>query len=239
MGPSGNNPLDPLLAATDGQAATFVCALDEAFKDTDLKQAHQVVRMAVAGGMPAETVLFQLVLPAVERMLRSAGEGCEVSLAQHFLTSQIASDVAGWLIPQFKTTQDSAGCVVLGTSAGDFHGLGKTIVSGCLRAHNFRVVDLGLNVSPEAFVDRALVEGASVIGISSMMVHTATGARGSRGVRSLLRSRGLEAHVRIIVGGAPYRHNPQLFRSVEADAWAEDGLAAAGTVRKLIQEVNS
>lgn len=231
--PDGGAPLGE--AHPDDYARAF----GQALEDTDFRKAHEVVESATMAGLPAERVLFELVLPAVERMMRSASEGCEVSLAQHFLSSQIASDLAGWLIPRFKTVRGDLGRVVVGTSAGDFHGLGKTIVSGCLRAHNIHVIDLGLNVAPEVFVDRAVLVGASVIGISSMMVHTATGPRGCRGVRAILRERGLEGRIKIVVGGAPYRHNAQLYNAVEADAWAEDGLAAASVVRRVLGEVQA
>lgn len=215
----------------------FVQAFQAAITDTDRLQALRVVESALAEGLPAETILFELVLPVVDGMIRSVSENCDTSLAQHFMTSQIAAEAAGVLIPRFRTQPGVVARMVIGTSVGDFHGLGKAIVSGCLRAHGFQVCDLGLNVSPQTFVDRAVEEGASVIGISSMMVHTALGDSGSRKVRELLRERGLEDRVKILVGGAPYRHDPQLFLRAHADAWAEDGLAAVGVIRELTKGV--
>jgi trimethylamine corrinoid protein len=214
----------------------FFSSFQAAITDTDRGEALRVVQSAVEAGIPAEKVLFELVLPALDRMVRSVSEGCGASLAQHFMTSQIASELAAWLIPRFQNQRGPAGRVVIGTSVGDFHALGKTIVSGCLRAHNYIVIDLGLNVAPEAFVDTALAEEASVIGISSMMVHTAVGGLGCRKVREILRARALEDRIKVIVGGAPYRHDPALYRAVQADAWAEDGLTAAGVIHALIKE---
>jgi len=190
----------------------------QALADTDAAEAMRIAQTAVASGRTAEDTLFGLVLPAVDGSIRALSEDCEISLAQHFMTSQIASQVADWLIPRFTSKEGPAGRLVIGTAAGDFHGLGKTIVSGCLRAHRFVVQDLGLNVPPERFVSEALAHQASVIAISSMMVHTALGASGCRKVRTLLQAQGLEGQIKIIVGGAPYRHDPELFRAVNADS---------------------
>jgi len=64
-----------------------------------------------------------------------------------------------------------------------------------------------------------------------MMVHTARGELGCLGVRRLLRERGLEGQIKLIVGGAPYRHDDKLFEVVQADAWAVNGVVA-GLIRE-------
>ena len=86
------------------------------------------------------------------------------------------------------------------------HTLGKRIVVGCLKTMMVEVSDLGGNVPAARFVDEAERVGAQVIGISAMMVHTATGPEGCRKVRQILHERGLEERIKIVVGGAPYRH---------------------------------
>jgi methanogenic corrinoid protein MtbC1 len=56
-------------------------------------------------------------------------------------------------------------------------------------------------------------------------------------VRELLRERGLEERIRIVVGGAPYRFDEQLYKTVGADAWAADGISAGKVIIDLIREV--
>lgn len=209
---------------------------DEAIFDTDRDQALGAVQTALGLGVEAEDIVFRIVVPSIERYLDEAAAH-QVSLAQHYLAAQIAGEVVEAMLPRFRHAPDCQGRVVIGTAQGDFHGLGKRIVTGCLKAHMFAVTDLGLNVSPTAFVDAAVVAGAQVIGISSMMVHTARGEDGCLGVRRILRERGLESCIRVIVGGAPYRFDDKLYLQVGADAWAENGLAAAGVVTELVQEV--
>jgi len=210
---------------------------NEAIMDTDRDKALLVVRDALSLGISPEDVVFEVVVPAIELMMRSISESQGVSLAQHFMAAQIASEVVDEMVPQFKQAPDIIGRVVIGTAQGDFHGLGKRIVSGCLKAMMIDVIDLGLNVAPERFVEEALAQNAQVIAISSMMVHTATGDNGCRRVRQLLQERGVEDRIRLAVGGAPYRFDPELYRNVGADAWADNGIAASKTISNLIREV--
>jgi methanogenic corrinoid protein MtbC1 len=217
----------------------IITAYNEAIFDTDKDRVLQVVRTAVQDGMSPEDVVFRLVMPAIEQMLASVSEEMDANLAQHFLTSQIAAEVVEEMLPRFQQAPEACGTIVIGTSAGDFHGLGKRIVIGCLKAHMVRTIDLGLNVGPERFVDEAVAHGAGAIGISSMMVHTARGENGCRMVRQILRDRGLEGKIRIIVGGAPYRFDAQLFKEVGADAWAENGIAAGKVIADLLREERS
>jgi methylmalonyl-CoA mutase cobalamin-binding domain/chain len=153
------------------------------------------------------------------------------------MAAQIASEVVDEMVPHFTKAPEIIGRVIIGTSQGDFHGLGKRIVSGCLKAMMIDVTDLGLNVAPERFVDEAVAQDAQVIAISSMMIHTAKGDNGCRRVRQILKEQGLETRIRIAVGGAPYRFDPELYRTVGADAWADNGITAGRTITDLIREV--
>jgi methylmalonyl-CoA mutase cobalamin-binding domain/chain len=210
---------------------------NEAIMDTDRDKALLVVRDALSLGISPEEVIFEVVVPAIELMMQSISENQGVSLAQHFMAAQIASEVVDEMVPQFKQAPDILGRVVIGTAQGDFHGLGKRIVSGCLKAMMIEVTDLGLNVAPERFVNEAVAQDAQVIAISSMMVHTAKGDNGCRRVRQILKEQGLEDRIRIAVGGAPYRFDPELYRTVGADAWADNGITASRMIAELIREV--
>jgi trimethylamine corrinoid protein len=209
---------------------------NEAILDTDREMALKVIHQATESGVTPEQVVFDIVIPSIETMINSLGEGKEISLAQHFITSQIAAEVTEAMIPKFKKTKEVIGHVVIGTSQGDFHGLGKRIVMGCLKALTIDVTDLGLNVSPERFVEKAVELNAEVIGISSMMVHTARGENGCLKVRQILREKNLEDTIKIIVGGAPYRYDTGLYKMVKADAWADNGITAGKVITNLIKE---
>lgn len=207
--------------------------------ETDKAAALRIVQGALDGGLTPEKAVFDVVVPGMERMIGGMISDNLVTLSQHFLASQIAEEVIDRLIPLFATAPEVQGRVVIGTSHGDFHGLGKKIVTGCLRARMFKVTDLGINVAPERFVDEAVAAGAEIIAISSMMVHTATGERGAKGVRRILHERGLEDKHRLIVGGAPYRFYSDLYQEVGADAWADSAAEAPAVVARLVLEVRS
>ena len=210
---------------------------NEAIFDTDRDRALMVVHQAVEQGVSPEDVVFKVVLPALDLMVKAISENMDANLAQHFMTAQIADTVTAEMIAKFKKVPAVVGTVVIGTAQGDMHSLGKRIVIGCLKARMIDVTDLGVNVTPEHFVDEAVGRKAQVIGISAMMVHTARGENGSLAVRRLLQERGLEAKIRIIVGGAPFRFDDGLYRAVQADAWASDGVTASKVVADLVKEV--
>ncbi|CAK0763826.1 hypothetical protein CCP3SC15_3000004 [Gammaproteobacteria bacterium] len=170
-------------------------------------------------------------------MMKAITEDFDANLAQHFMTAQIALQVTEEMLPRFEHPPEIIGRVVLGTAKGDLHSLGKRILTGCLRSLMIEVIDLGVNVDPVRFVDQAVAQGADVIGISAMMMHTADGEEGCRRVRRILQERGLEKCIRVVVGGAPFRCDPELWQRVGADGWAPDGISAGKMITHLIQEV--
>jgi methanogenic corrinoid protein MtbC1 len=217
----------------------LVKAYNDAVYETDKDAAFDVVAQALKAGVTPEQVVFEIVVPAVEEMMSLITRDPDANLAQHFMTAQIASEVTDKMLERFRRPPEIVGRVVIGTAAGDLHSLGKRIVSGCLKSLMVDVIDLGVNVTAERFVDEAVRAQAHVIAVSAMMVHTATGADGSLGVRRLLRERALEGHIKLVVGGAPYRFDEQLFQAVGADAWAADGVRASRVIADLVRNART
>lgn len=212
-------------------------AYNAAVLDTDRAAALQVVSDALAQGVSPEDIVFKVVIPGLELMVKALDEGFDTNLAQHFMTSQIAAEVTEKMLTLFKSPPEPAGYVVIGTAAGDLHTLGKRIVIGCLKAQMIEVSDLGVNVPAEKFVDEAVARNAQVIGVSAMMVHTARGENGALKVSQILRDRGLAGKIKLVVGGAPFRYDPELYKFVHADGWAENGVTAAKVIMDCIREV--
>lgn len=217
--------------------AQIIKTYNEAIFDTDRDRALEIIHDAVEKGVSPEEIVFKVVIPAIEQMVKSISEDFDTNLAQHFMTAQIAAEVTEEMIARFKKPPEIIGRIVIGTAYGDLHTLGKRIVVGCLRSMMFEVTDLGVNVNAEKFVDAAVACNAKVIGISAMMVHTARGENGCLKVRRILKERGLEEKIKIIVGGAPYRFDPELCRMVQADAWAEDGITASKVITEMIKGI--
>jgi len=215
----------------------FIKSYNEAIYDTDREQAMKIVKKALDAGASPEDIIFKLVIPAMSAMIKSVSEDFDANLAQHFMTAQIASEVTDAMVERIEKPPQPVGRIIIGTAEGDIHSLGKKIVIGCLRAFLIDAVDLGVNVPPKKFVDEAVKRNAPVIGISAMMVHTATGENGPRAVRTLLQKRGLENRIKLIVGGAPFRFDPNLKDNIGADAVAEDGMVAAEIIKTFFSEV--
>ncbi len=208
----------------------------EAIVDTDRDRALEVVQNALKNGVSPEDIVFKLISASLRQTMQTMSSQ-ETNLAQHYLTSKIAVEVSEQMIPRFKKKPKVEGRVVIGTASGDLHSLGKRIVAGCLTALMMEVTDLGVNVSAEKFVAAAVEQDAHVIGVSAMMMHTAKGEDGPVKIRQLLKEKGLEERIKLVVGGAPYHFDPRLYKSVGADAWSEDGIKAADTITRLIREV--
>ncbi|HCK81662.1 MAG TPA: cobalamin-dependent protein [Candidatus Competibacter sp.] len=215
----------------------FIKAYNEAVFETDKEAAFTAVNTALAEGIPPEDIVFKIVIPAVEEMMSNITKDPDANLAQHFMTAQIAAEVTEKMLEKFEHPPEIIGRVVIGTAHGDLHSLGKRIVMGCLKALMVEATDLGVNVPAEKFVDEAIARDAQVIAMSAMMVHTATGEDGACKVRQILKERGLEQRFKLIVGGAPYRYDTELYQAVGADSWAPDGVNAARAIINLIQQV--
>ncbi|HRD68368.1 MAG: cobalamin-dependent protein [Candidatus Competibacter sp.] len=217
----------------------YIKAYNEAVFETDKEAAFTAVSAALTQGVKAEDIVFKIVIPTVEEMMSMITKDPDANLAQHFMTAQITAEVTEKMLERFEHPPEIIGRVVIGTAHGDLHSLGKRIVMGCLKALMVETIDLGVNVTAEKFVDTAIAREAQVIAVSAMMAHTATGEDGARKVRRLLKERGLERCCKLIVGGAPYRYDTELYQSVGADSWAPDGINAARAIIDLIQKVKS
>ena len=122
-----------------------------------------------------------------------------------------------------------AGRVVLGTVRGDQHDIGKNLVGIMLEGAGFEVVDLGIDVAPEAFVAAARECGAAVIGMSALLTTTMPVMTE---VVELVDAADLHGRLRTVVGGAPVTE--AWARTIGADAYAYDGVSAVARVRSLV-----
>lgn len=116
---------------------------------------------------------------------------------------------------------------VIGTIAGDLHDIGKNLVAMMWKGAGFEVIDLGVNVRAEQFVEAAREHDADVVGVSALLTTTMPGMRG---VVEAVREAGLRA--RVVVGGAPT--TPEYAAEIGADGQAPDAGSAVELVRRLI-----
>ncbi len=113
------------------------------------------------------------------------------------------------------------GTVVIGTVKGDIHDIGKDIVVTLLKAGNFNVVDLGVDVPPDKFVEAIRQSGAAVVGLSGLLTISFDAMKDTIGALS---AAGLRMQVKVMIGGGPVTQ--QVCDYVGADARGADAQAA-------------
>ncbi|MEM2282660.1 MAG: corrinoid protein [Candidatus Hadarchaeales archaeon] len=120
--------------------------------------------------------------------------------------------------------------VVVGTVQGDIHDIGKNIFTMLARTAGFRVVDLGVDVPPERFVEAVRRERAQVVGMSCLIT---TSFPSMQRTVELLEKEGLRPGVKVLLGGAPLTE--ELGRKMGADAAVNDAVRGVEFLRKWFQ----
>ena len=123
------------------------------------------------------------------------------------------------------------GKVIIGSLKGNKQGLGKDIVSATLRAAGLQVVDVGVDVPPERFVDAVIRERAQIIAISVSVDETVLFLRD---VVDNLKQRKLRDNIRIVVGGQAV--SEQTCKEYEVDAYARDAWDCVTKVKRLLKD---
>ena len=119
------------------------------------------------------------------------------------------------------------GTAVVGTVKGDLHDIGKNLVCMMLEGAGFKVVDIGIDVDPQKFVEQARENKAAVIGVSALLTTTMTNMKS---IVDAVREAGIEA--KVMIGGAPVT---QAFcDEIGADGYAPDAASAADLAKSLL-----
>lgn len=118
--------------------------------------------------------------------------------------------------PVFDVSRPDGEKVILATVEGDLHDIGKSIVRVTLEAKHFRVIDLGVNVSPSAILKRTIEEGARFVALSAVLTSALSAME--RTVQAF-RGAGLRERVTIVIGGACV--NDIVAKKIGADAYGK------------------
>ena len=124
---------------------------------------------------------------------------------------------------------EPVGTVVVGTVKGDLHDIGKNLVCMMLEGAGFKVVDAGINVEPDKFIQLAQENSATIIGTSALLTTTMTNMKG---VVDAVKSAGLLDKIKVIIGGAPVTQ--AYADEIGASGYAPDAASAADLAKKLV-----
>jgi len=112
-----------------------------------------------------------------------------------------------------------AGKAVIGTVKGDLHDIGKNVFLTLLRAANYDVIDLGVDVSPEGFLEAVNEHNPDILAMSALLTTTMVEMEN---IVSKLENEGVRAGLKILIGGAPI--NDEYAQKIGADAAARDAV---------------
>lgn len=186
-------------------------ALDAGCDPTAILNDAMIGAMAVVGDNFKKEIIF---VPQMLAAARAMKVGVEV------LKPYLATGEAG-----------SAGTIILGTVAGDLHDIGKNLVGMMFESAGFEVIDLGVDVPIQTFIDEVNKhKEASIVALSALLTTTMPSLRDT--VAALL-SQPFRSRIKIMVGGAPI--SQEFADEIGADAYTEDAASAAECAKKYAE----
>lgn len=135
------------------------------------------------------------------------------------------------LLKPFLSEGDAAGSgkAVIGTVEGDLHDIGKNLVAMMLQGGGFKVIDLGTNITPQAFVEAVQEHKPDIVGMSALL--TTTMPKMEETIEAL-KEAGIRDQVKIMAGGAPVTQD--FVEKIGADAYGANAAAASDKAKQLM-----
>lgn len=197
----------------------ILARLRDAIVNLDIEAVQKAAKDAIDAGIPAYKAIVEGMAKGMEIVGKKYEDG-EYFLAELIMAGETMKEGMAVLEPYLKVGDiKSAGKVVIGTVRGDLHDIGKNVVITLLKAANFEVIDLGVDVSAEQFVEAVKKHNPDIVAMSALL--TTTMVEMENVIESLKKS-GLRDKVKIIIGGAPI--TPEYAKKIGADAAAKDAV---------------
>jgi len=198
--------------------------LRDAIVNLDIDGVKKAAGEVVSSGIPAYKAVIEGMAKGMEIVGQKYEDG-EYFLAELIMAGETMKEGMTVLEPYLKAGDiKSAGKVVIGTVKGDLHDIGKNVVVTLLKAANFEVVDLGVDVSAEQYVEAVKQNSPDIVAMSALLTTTMIEMEG---IVKLLKKEGLKKKVKIIIGGAPI--TPEYAKKIGADAAAKDAVEGVRT----------
>jgi len=196
--------------------------ISEALQKGRAKLIKELVPNALAEGISPKVILEDGLLSGMN-MVGERFRNNEVFVPEVLLAAR-AMNAGTELLKPYMADSGVAplGRACLGTVKGDLHDIGKNLVRMMLEGKGIEVIDLGVDVSPEQFVQAAIDNQCGIIACSALLT-TTMAAMGE--VVEQAKAAGIRDKVKIMVGGAPV--TAQFCRSIGADAYTSDAATAA------------
>lgn len=201
-----------------------------ALRDGDENQARTVVEGARANGVSPTELYFEVFAPTMIR-IGELWEQNELSIAEEHIATAITERLIGILSPSFSEyaqkhgPSQQRGTVLLGCVAGERHILGLRMLADLFREQNWRVLDLGPDVPIPDWIEFSRRYNVDVVAIA------ATAPRFVAALQMLIHElKAALPNITVMVGGAVFDHDPDLWKMIGADIYRRDPLEAIALV---------
>ena len=194
------------------------------------KNVKELVQKALDEGIDAKTILNEGLLDGMS-IIGEKFKNNEVYVPEVLIAARAMYAGMDVLKPVLSSSGvESIGKVVLGTVKGDLHDIGKNLVKMMMEGRGLEVIDLGIDVPPEKFVEAAKEHDAQIIACSALLTTTMTEMKN---VVEAAKEAGIRDKVTIMIGGAPVTDN--FCKSIGADIYEPDAASAAESAAKACQ----
>lgn len=198
----------------------------------DGEKAEELAKLSIEKDFDSQKIVNEGIRSAMDEVgdLFSVGE---YFLPDLVLSGEAAKAIIRVLEPRLAKVSDKgdvAGKIIIGTVKGDIHEIGKTLVATMLTGGGFNVIDLGVDVPTEKFIETVKEENAQVVGLSALLTTTMPF---QKEVIEGLKEAGLRDKVKVIIGGAPT--DKEWARKIGADAYCDNAMEAVRVVRGMVE----
>jgi 5-methyltetrahydrofolate--homocysteine methyltransferase len=201
--------------------------LYEAVVNGDAKASQTLTQEALAEGIDPLKLVNEYMVPAMDEVGKRFE--CNEYFVPELLISARAMKAALDLIrPLLIARGDQpVGRVAIGTVKGDLHDIGKNLVASLLEGGGFEVIDLGVNVAPEKFIETIQQKNANIIAMSALLTTTMPSMKTTI---DALKEAGVRDKVKILIGGAPITQ--KYADEIGADGYSENAVGAVALAKK-------
>jgi len=202
-------------------------ALADAIIKGDQNSAVEITKSALGEGVEAEKVLNEGLIAGMD-VIGGRFKKNEVYIPEVLIAARAMKMAMEILEPELaKAGVEPIGKLLIGTVQGDLHDIGKNLVAMMLKGAGFEVIDLGVDIPVEKFVEQAKASGANLIGMSALLTTTMPGME--KAVKAL-KEAGIGA--KIMIGGAPVTQG--YADKIGADGYSADAASAVDLAKSLV-----
>ncbi|MDR2572692.1 MAG: corrinoid protein [Oscillospiraceae bacterium] len=205
--------------------------ISEELQNGKAKIVKELVEEALSEGVSAKDILNQGLMAGMD-IVAEKFKNNEVYVPEVLIAARAMNAGTEVLKPHLaKSGAKPIGKALLGTVKGDLHDIGKNLVRMMFEGKGIEVIDLGVDVSPEQFIEAHKKEKADIVALSALLTTTMEEMKNT--VNAFVKA-GLRDEVIIMVGGAPVTDNSR--KNAGADLYAADAATAADLAKKALEE---